>query len=151
MARCPWMGRTRLMTEQRPARGRPDANNCFVCGPDNPVGLRIAFHLDDDLVCHGRFTPAPDHQGFDGVTHGGILFSALDDVMANWLFLQGIRGYTARCDVRYRQPLPLLTPVALQGRCLKRKGRLAVMAGEALREDTGALVAEAEATFMCED
>ena len=138
------------MTDQHPARGRPDANNCFVCGPDNPVGLRIVFHLDEQQICHGRFTPGQDHQGFDGVTHGGILFSVLDDVMANWLFLQGIRGYTARSEVRYRQPLPLLTPVLLQGRCLKRKGRLVIMAGKALREDTGALVAEAEATFMCE-
>ena len=129
-------------------RGRPDANNCFVCGPDNPVGLKIVFHLDEERVCHGTFTPSLNHQGFDGVTHGGILFSALDDVMANWLFLQGIRGYTARCDVRFRAPLPLQTAVALQGRCLKQKGRLVVLEGKALRADNGALVAEAQATFM---
>ena len=23
------------------------ANNCFVCGPDNPSGLRINFIIDD--------------------------------------------------------------------------------------------------------
>jgi acyl-coenzyme A thioesterase PaaI-like protein len=131
-------------------RGRPDANNCFVCGPDNPVGLRIAFHLDDQSVCHGTFTPSENHQGFDGVTHGGILFSALDDVMANWLFLQGIRGYTARCDVRYRAPLPVGVAASLEGRCVKQKGRLVVLQGKALRADDGSLVAEAEATFICE-
>jgi acyl-coenzyme A thioesterase PaaI-like protein len=136
------------MTEQHPARGRPDANNCFVCGPDNPVGLRIAFHLDEQQICHGRFTPGQDHQGFDGVTHGGILFSVLDDVMANWLFLQGIRGYTARCEVRFRAPLPPATPVDLEGRCLKRKGRMVVMQGRVLRADSGELIAEAQATFM---
>lgn len=130
--------------------GRADANNCFVCGPQNPIGLRINFSLDDDQICHGAFTPSRNHQGFDGVTHGGILFSALDDVMANWLFLQGIRGYTARCEVRYRAPLPLDTTVALEGRCLKQKGRLVVLEGKALRADDGVLVAEAQATFMCE-
>ena len=136
------------MTDGGSARGRPDANNCFVCGPDNPVGLRIAFHLDDEQVCRGRFAPATDHQGYDGVTHGGILYSALDDVMANWLFLQGIRGYTARCEVRYRAPLPLETEVDLEGRCLKKKGRLVVMEGRVLRSDSGELIAEAQATFM---
>ena len=31
-------------------RGRPDANNCFVCGPDNPEGLRIGYRMDGDDV-----------------------------------------------------------------------------------------------------
>ena len=134
----------------QPARGRPDANNCFVCGPENPIGLRIAFHLDDDQVCHGGFTPGGNHQGFDGVTHGGILFSALDDVMANWLFLQGIRGYTARCEVRFRAPLPLQTAITLEGRCVKQKGRLVFLKARALRVDDQSTVADAEATFMRE-
>ena len=135
---------------QSKTRGRADANNCFVCGPENPIGLRIVFSLDEG-VCRGAFTPSRNHQGFDGVTHGGILFSALDDVMANWLFLQGIRGYTARCEVRYRAPLPLDTAVALEGRCVKEKGRLVVLQGKALRADDGTLVAEAQATFMRAD
>jgi len=31
-------------------------NNCFVCGPSNPIGLRIKFHIDGD-VCRGEFKP----------------------------------------------------------------------------------------------
>ena len=134
-----------------PARARPDANNCFVCGPDNPVGLRITFHLDEQQICRGEFTPAENHQGFDGVTHGGIVFSALDDVMANWLFLQGIRGYTARCDVRYRAPLPIGVKARLEGRCIRQKGRLVALQAKALRADDASIVAEAQATFMRAD
>ena len=130
------------------ARGRPDANNCFACGPDNPIGLKIAFTLDEEKVCHGSFTAGDNHEGFHGVTHGGILFSALDDVMANWLFLQGLRGYTARCEIRYRQPTPTHVPLKLEGRCAKRRGRLVQLRGTAVRGDTGELVAETEATFM---
>ena len=129
-------------------RGRDDANNCFACGPDNPIGLRIAFRLDEDAVCHGKFTPGDNHEGFHGVTHGGILFSALDDVMANWLFLQGLRGYTARCEIRYRQPVPTHVDVRLEGRCEKRRGRLVQLKGIALRGDTDEVVAETDATFM---
>jgi acyl-coenzyme A thioesterase PaaI-like protein len=129
------------------ARGRPDANACFVCGPDNPEGLRVDFRLDGD-VCRAAFTPGPWHAGYDNQSHGGILYSLLDDVMANWLFLRGERAHTAKCEIRYRQPVPLGTPLDLEGRLVKRKGRLAVLRGEAHRQDNGELVAEAEATFM---
>ncbi len=130
-------------------RARPDANNCFVCGPDNPIGLRLVFRMDGD-VCRSEFTPDQRHVGFDGMTHGGILYSALDDVMANWLFLQGARGYTARCEVRYREPLDIGAEVQLEGRLERRKARLAIMAARAVRTVDGKTVAEAQASFMIE-
>lgn len=132
------------------ARGREDANNCFACGPNNSIGLRIEFRLDSEDVCHGEFTPGDDHEGFHGVTHGGIMFAALDDVMANWLFLKGIRGYTARCEIRYRAPTPTHTHVLLEGRCEKRKSRMVELHGIAKRADTGQVLAETEAMFMIE-
>lgn len=129
-------------------RPRPDANRCFVCGPDNPLGLRLRFRLDPDDTCRTEFTPGPDHGGWDRLTHGGILYSALDDVMANWLFLKGLRAYTARCEVRYRQPHRLGEPLYLVGRLVQRRGRVALMAGEARRVADDVVVAEAEASFM---
>ncbi len=134
------------MTE---SRGRDDANSCFVCGPENPIGLNLKFRLQDDL-CLAEFTPSQNHCGFDGVTHGGIIFSVLDDVMANWLFLKGIRGYTAKCDVRFKLPLPTECKVELEGRCLKQRSRLILMAGKAARADNGEVVAECQASFMIE-
>ena len=135
------------MTEER---SRPDANNCFVCGPANPVGLRIAFHMDGD-VCRASFTPAENHVGWDTMLHGGILYSALDDVMANWLFLQGIRGHTAKCEIRYRQPVEVGTTLHLEGRLVRRKGKLAILESRAFRAADAHVVAEAEASFMIAD
>lgn len=131
-------------------RSRPDANNCFVCGPQNPIGLRIAFSMDGDQ-CRASFTPGGDYIGWDEMTHGGIIYSALDDVMANWLFLQGARAHTAKCEIRYRQPVPVGTRIDLAGRLVRRKGRVAIMAGEARRADDGTLVASADASFMIVD
>lgn len=128
-------------------RARPDANGCFVCGPDNPIGLQLQFRLEGE-VCLAEFTPGTHHQGYDGVTHGGILYSALDDVMANWLFLQGTRAYTARCEVRYRDPVPVGTPLRLEARMLRKKGRFVILEGKAIRAEGGAPVAEAESTFL---
>ena len=126
---------------------RTDANHCFVCGPGNPIGLKLNFTITDD-VCQSTFTPGEHHCGYDGVTHGGIVFSALDDVMANWLFLKGLKAYTAKCDIRYRDALPIGTTVRLEGHCLKQKARLTQMKGIMIREDNGQVVAETEAAFM---
>jgi len=126
---------------------RSDANHCFVCGPGNPIGLKLSFRLEDD-ICHSEFTPGADHCGYDQVTHGGIVFSALDDVMANWLFLKGFRAFTAKCDIRYRDALPIGTKVRLEGRCIKQKARLTQMKGLMIRNDTNEVVAETEAAFM---
>lgn len=138
------------MSSKPEDRGRGDANDCFVCGPHNPIGLRVAFTMDGD-ICRGRFTPGEHHAGFDRITHGGIVFSVLDDVMANWLFLQGARGFTAKCEIRYRQPLPIGTAIALSCRLKQRKGRLMQLEASAERLDDGSTVASAEASFMVDD
>ncbi len=126
---------------------RTAGNRCFVCGPGNPAGLGVRFRLENGL-CVGEFTPGDDLRGYDGVTHGGILFSLLDDVMANWLWLQGMVCFTARAEIRYRAQLPTGTPVRLEGRCTRRKGRLALMEGRVVRQDTGEVAAEATGSFM---
>ena len=42
-----------------------------------PIGLKVEFSLLDD-ACIGLFTPQTQLR-FDNLTHGGILFSLLDD------------------------------------------------------------------------
>jgi acyl-coenzyme A thioesterase PaaI-like protein len=126
---------------------RSDANRCFVCGPGNPIGLKLVFRLDGD-ICRSEFTPSDIHCGYDNVTHGGIIFSVLDDVMANWIYLKGIKAFTAKCDIRYKDSLPTGTTVQLEGQCIKQKRRLIVMRGKMTRTDNDQLVAETEASFM---
>ncbi|MEJ6591882.1 MAG: PaaI family thioesterase [SAR86 cluster bacterium] len=130
------------MTEQ-PA----SASHCFVCGPENPIGLHLTFRLENN-ICRAEFTPQSQHCGYSGITHGGIIFSALDDVMANWLVLQGKRAYTAKVDLRYKDSLPTGTPVRLEGHCLKSRGRLFMMRGLMVRIDNEQTIAECDASFM---
>ena len=70
--------------------------------------------------------------------------------MANYVFMRGERCYTAKAEVRYRGPLPIGTAVKLEGRQVRRKGRLAVLEGRVLRADDGEVVAEATGSFMVE-
>lgn len=128
---------------------KTDGNKCFVCGPGNNIGLKLLFQIKDN-VCRSEFIPADMHCGYDGVTHGGIIFSVLDDVMANWIYLKGIRAYTAKCDIRYKDSLPTGTRVTLEGHCTLQRGRLIVMRGKMIRADSNELVAETQASFMKE-
>ncbi len=133
---------------ERP-KPRP-ANRCFVCGPENPIGLKLGFRLEDG-ACVSEFTPDENHVGYPGVVHGGILFSALDDVMANWLYLKGARAYTARCDIRFKHASAVGSPLRLEGREVERRGQLVVMEGRAIRVSDGTVVAESEGKFMILD
>ena len=60
---------------------------CFACGPENPIGLKIDFHVVGD-ECTAEFTPNENHVGFQNTVHGGIIYTALDDVTANILYHQ---------------------------------------------------------------
>ena len=124
------------------------ANNCFVCGPDNPIGLKIDFNIDDDNICRAEFTAEESHVGFQSSTHGGIIFSLLDDVMANWLFLKGMPAQTAKCDLRYKNSLQTGQTVLLEGHHLKTKSRMAMMYGVMKTKDEGKIIAECHAKFM---
>ncbi len=126
------------------------ANKCFVCGPDNPIGLHLDFRLENG-ACVSEFTPGENHEGYPGVIHGGMIYSALDDVMANWLYLRGTRAYTARCEIRYRHPVREGEKLLLAGRQTARKRKLAKMEGTATRASDGKVVATATATFVVLD
>ena len=123
------------------------ATMCFACGPDNPIGLGIRFTLDDG-VCTAEFTPTENHVGYENTVHGGIIFSALDDVMANVLYLQDIKAHTARCEIRYRQALEVGSTVRLKGWIENERRRLYVLKGEMRLATDDSVVADCEASFM---
>jgi acyl-coenzyme A thioesterase PaaI-like protein len=58
---------------------QPNSRTCFVCGIENPIGLRLAFYTDDEGRCIARFQPRPEHQGFPGQLHGSIISTLLDE------------------------------------------------------------------------
>lgn len=120
---------------------------CFACGPANPIGLQIRFSMEDDR-CLGEFTATENHVGYANTVHGGILYSALDDVMANVMYLQNIKAHTARCEIRYRKPLEVGQTIKLSGWIDSQRRRLIVLKGEARLVSDNSIVADCEASFM---
>ena len=124
------------------------ATMCFACGPDNPIGLGIRFELQDGDRCRGQFTATGNHVGYENTVHGGIIYAALDDVMANVLYLQNIKAHTARCEIRYRRPLEVGQTIVLNGWIDSRRRRLVMLKGEARLADGETVIADCEASFM---
>ena len=122
---------------------------CFACGKDNPIGLRIEFHWDGE-ICTAEFTPTANHVGWEDTVHGGIIYAALDDVTANVLYRQGLKAHTARCTIRYREPLGVGETVALKGWVEQERGRLVILRGDATRLIDDTLIANCVANFMIE-
>ena len=122
---------------------------CFACGPDNPVGLKIRFDVVGD-ECTAEFTPNENHVGFSDTVHGGIIYTALDDVTANILYQQGRKAHTARCEIRYRQPARVGETLKLKGWIENERRRLIMLKGEIRRASDDVLVADCESSFMLE-
>jgi acyl-coenzyme A thioesterase PaaI-like protein len=122
---------------------------CFACGPDNPIGLRIRFDVDGD-ECTAEFTPNENHVGFSDTVHGGIIYTALDDVTANILYQQGRKAHTARCEIRYRQPARVGEALKIKGWIESERRRLVMLKGEIRRKSDDVLVADCESSFMLE-
>ena len=66
----------------------PHTAGCIVCGPLNPHGLHLSLFVDPATApSTPTFTPQPAHIGFEGVVHGGVLATVLDEAMvwcATW-------------------------------------------------------------------
>jgi acyl-coenzyme A thioesterase PaaI-like protein len=58
---------------------QPRSRMCFVCGIENAIGFHLVFYTDEKGRCVARFRPKPEHQGYPGHLHGGIISALLDE------------------------------------------------------------------------
>lgn len=119
---------------------------CFACGPSNPIGLRLRFEKrDGEYVC--RFTPGREHQGYVGITHGGILATLLDEAMARFAWVEGRRVVTVEMNLRLRLPAKTGEELVVTGRITAEDRRTITCSAEA-RDPEGRIVAEANGRMI---
>jgi uncharacterized protein (TIGR00369 family) len=123
-------------------------NHCFGCGPDNPAGLRLTFEAGPDGTVRGACAIPERFQGYQGVVHGGILATLLDEAMAHAV-LRATAGNaaTAQLEVRYRRPARVGETLRLEASVTRISGRRIHAQGRICGED-GAVRAEGEALFL---
>jgi acyl-coenzyme A thioesterase PaaI-like protein len=129
------------------ARFEVAPHNCFACGTLNTNGMGLVLHVEPDrswadLVLEARF------QGWDGIAHGGILCTILDEVMAWSLAGTDDWGVTARMSVDFRRPVPLETSLRAEGWIEDRRRRIIHTSGRIVDAVSGAEFATATGVYM---
>lgn len=122
---------------------------CFACGRANPIGLKLEFKEENETYMT-TFTAGPEHQGYDGIVHGGIVSTLLDEITARYIYSKGYNAVTARLEVRYRQPTPIGVPLTVTGRITNHRGKLYELAG-IIKLPDGTVTAEAKTTVAIID
>ena len=135
-----------------PGDPQPTSRMCFVCGRENPVGLRLRFYEDHEQgQVVARVTIPAAYQGYPGIAHGGIVAAILDEVSGRAVMMDVEETpfwVTAKLEVRYREPTPTDAPLQAVGWVEERRRRSAQVAGELRRED-GTVTAEVTSIVVC--
>lgn len=139
------MGRHRRILEN-------DASNpCIGCGPHNPVGLRLAFHREDDAVT-AALAMTEHWQGWPGRLHSGVLYTAMLEC-ANWT-VYGLKGRiglpTSTSALGLRRWVGIDEPLALRGRIVEDGQEALVVRVEATTH-ASEVVAELSRRFTLPD
>jgi uncharacterized protein (TIGR00369 family) len=126
-------------------------NYCFACGPDNPDGMHLEFTLDEErktFVCH--FSLGKRYTGPPGHCHGGIIATILDDAMGKVNKLREVVAVTKEMTVEYVKPVPLETPLRVEGREVAVHGRQHINMAEIFNEE-GEVLARSKGIFIAID
>jgi acyl-coenzyme A thioesterase PaaI-like protein len=130
------------MAEKKP---QPNSKMCFICGLENPVGLKLRIYETEPGVVETAYT-APEHfQGYPGVLHGGIIATIIDEVSGRSLMgttEQTRFMFTAKIEVKYRKNVPIGRPLRIVGKALKDRGHSAEAWAGIYDAGSGELLAE---------
>lgn len=125
----------------------PNSDWCFVCGEENPAGLRTRFYVEDGIV-KMPLSVEPQHCGFPNTVHGGIVAAALDETMG-WAASRAIKRMcvTGELTVRYLAPVPVDRPLTVCAE-VARSHRRVVHATAHIIDEDDQVYARAEGRFL---
>lgn len=99
-------------------------SRCFVCGIGNLGGLRVRFFRQGDDSAIAECKPDKAFTGYDGLLHGGVASSLLDEIMIKAVLAHGKLVVTAKMTVRYHRPVFMDSNLILKGKIVGQKGRI---------------------------
>jgi uncharacterized protein (TIGR00369 family) len=123
-----------------------DNGRCFACGKSNPIGLKLVFQKEgEEYVTF--YTPLPEHQGWQGITHGGLICTVLDEAMARLVWKEGLAAVTGELNVRLAKPAVTGQTLRIAGTIEEISSRLVLCRAKATNS-SGETVAEATARMV---
>ena len=123
-------------------------SKCYVCGPDNPLGLQVPFQPDGDHGSVAHYVARPEHSGWSGILHGGVTFTLMDEALGWALYYRNLPAVTARVETKFHKPVPIGANVIVKAWIVREKRRLFEAHAEIRMEGAeSTLLAEADATM----
>jgi acyl-coenzyme A thioesterase PaaI-like protein len=103
---------------------------CFGCAPTHPIGFRLTFERDGDLV-RTRFSPSDRYQGPPGIMHGGLVMTLADEIAA-WtvITLKERFGFTTSVEGRLSRAVRIGVETEGRGRIVSASTRIVKVAVE---------------------
>lgn len=129
----------------------PNSRNCFICGLENPVGLKLRFYQLEPGLIETTYTAPEYFQGYPGIMHGGIIASILDETSGRAFagMIDETRFmFTAKLTVNYRRNVPTGVTLRIVGKAGKDKGRSAEGWAGIYNMESGELLAEADTILV---
>jgi len=123
---------------------------CFCCGTDNDRGLHLAITYPEPGTAETTLVVPDWFSGWRGVTHGGLLSTILDEIMAHACIGLGAgtaSAVTADMNVRFLLPVATGSSITARGKVVQVKGRIIRTEGVIL-DPQGEKAAEASARFV---
>jgi acyl-coenzyme A thioesterase PaaI-like protein len=112
--------------------------------------MQLDLHVSGER-CWTELELADRFQGWDGIAHGGIVCTILDEVMAWSLAASENWGVTARMTVTFKRPVPLRVPIRAEGWMTRRRRRLVDTSARLVDARSGELLAAADAVYVAAD
>jgi len=129
---------------------QPNSRMCFICGVENPVGLKLKIYEIEPGTIETTFTAPEHYQGYPGVVHGGIVATIIDEISGRALMGDPDNPrfmFTAKLEIRYRRNVPIGQPLKIVGKAKRVKSRTAEgWAG--IFDQSGTLLAEGNSLLV---
>ena len=108
-----------------------DNDFCFVCGTKNPQGLKLKFWVNKKKhQVESDVTFPTFFQGWEGVVHGGMISTVLDEIMVKCTEVKGLKCVTAEINTKLKKPAQTGVRYLLQGRICDIKGKIVICEGK---------------------
>ncbi len=126
----------------------PSYHGCFGCGRDNPIGVALHLEWDGEKVT-APFVPKDVYAGFEGVIHGGIVCTLLDEAMW-WALAVKERKctVTAEMKIRFHRPVSTEGEYRVEGWVKDHPRKRIYVAAAQILDGEGRICAQCEARFV---
>jgi len=125
-----------------------DGHGCFACGTANPIGLNLQFYREGDRIC-SDVTLNKNYEGWDGMAHGGIISTLLDEVMS-WtiIYIKKVFFVTRKMEVKYIKPVFIGTPLTIRGELREERRERIICAQAKILDGKGQTLSRATGEFV---